>query len=552
MYAILQREFFTLLKTPQALFIQLGVAVMLSVMVLLAYPSGGVASEVGRQSEFVFRFCGYGMLAAVLLIVPAFPSTGIVKEKSSGTLQLLLNSPLHPVAIYFGKFFGVALFLLLLLTFSLPATLTCYSMGGISLWGEIVPMYAILCIAAILFIAVGILISTLSQTSDSALRYTYFAAFAISFLTIVPSFFLQGQSGSGATFASWLKIVSPFTAMTELMGHRDLGARVAGSQQNGIRDFLIAGGVLSIILIAINIFILSQRIFDLSRSAGKVTDDQSLAKRVGRRIFFLVDPSRRKKGIGAFTNPVFMKEFRTRKFGRSHWLLRLLAMCAVGSIALAYFATSSTHNWGPSAIAGIMVMLQISLIILIVPSLASGLISSELESGGWNLLMLTPMHPIRIVTGKLLSVLWIVILLLASTFPGYIVLAWAIDPSLKPQVWRVIVTLLLASFLTISISAMISSFFKKSAVSTAVSYVTTVLLFGGTMLIWMGADQIFGYPLVRSALLANPVSGALEAFQTTGFQQYQLLPMNWWVTIAATVVCLIVFVVRVAFLVRPR
>jgi hypothetical protein len=32
---------------------------------------------------------------------------------------------------------------------------------------------------------------------------------------------------------------------------------------------------------------------------------------------FLVDPQRRKKGIGFFMNPVMVKEFRTRRFGRN-------------------------------------------------------------------------------------------------------------------------------------------------------------------------------------------------------------------------------------------
>jgi ABC-type transport system involved in multi-copper enzyme maturation permease subunit len=549
--AIIQREFFSLIKTPQALLIQLAVAFALCLTILLTYPSDGVVSETGKQSEFVFRMCGYGLLFAMLLVVPAFPATGIVREKSSGTLALLLNSPLHPASIYFGKFLGVAFYLLLLLSLSLPAAFTCYSMGGISIQAEIMPMYLVLIVAAVLYIAIGMLISTLSQSADAALRLTYFATFVVAFLSLLPWLFLQGKDGLWPAIAQRLRFLSPVTPMAELMGHGDIGDVVASTPVQGLKWFLIYSSLLAVVFIVANIIILSRRMFDLSRSAGRVTDDRSLVVRASRRLFFVVDPNRRKKGIGFFINPVFVKEFRTRKFGRSHWLLRLISLCAIGSIALTYFATNSTRDWPVPMIAGTMVLLQISLVILIAPSLASGLISSELESGGWNLLMLTPMRPLKVVVGKLLSVLWIVGLILLATMPGYMVLVW-IEPTLKPQVWRVVITLLLASGLTIALSAMISSFFRRTAISTAVAYSVTVCLFAGTMLIWLGADRIFGYPLVRAALLLNPVSGALEAFQTEGFQQYQLLPGNWWVTTVGTLFCLCVFLIRTSLLMRPR
>ena len=105
---------------------------------------------------------------------------------------------------------------------------------------------------------------------------------------------------------------------------------------------------------------------------------------------------------------------------------------------------------------------------------------------------------------------------------------------------------------TISISAMISSFFRRAAVSTAVTYAVVTALFAGTMLIWLGRDTTFGYHVVRKALLINPISSALEAFQTPGFNNYVLMPLNWWITGIATVVCLLIFLIRTAAIMRPR
>ncbi|MEZ6109222.1 MAG: hypothetical protein R3B96_24860 [Pirellulaceae bacterium] len=72
---------------------------------------------------------------------------------------------------------------------------------------------------------------------------------------------------------------------------------------------------------------LNYRIFDRSRSQGIITNELSSGAQIARGVFYLVDPQRRKSGI-RWMNPVFIKEFRTRRFGRMHWILRLIAVCA--------------------------------------------------------------------------------------------------------------------------------------------------------------------------------------------------------------------------------
>ena len=56
---------------------------------------------------------------------------------------------------------------------------------------------------------------------------------------------------------------------------------------------------------------------------------------------------------------------------------------------------------------------------LLTPALAAGLISSEVESGGWQLLQMTPLSARKILIGKLASVVWPLLLILVSTLPGY-------------------------------------------------------------------------------------------------------------------------------------
>ena len=123
-----------------------------------------------------------------------------------------------------------------------------------------------------------------------------------------------------------------------------------------------------------------------------MTQDLSRKARTARRLFFLVDPQRRTGSTSLWVNPLLVKELRTRKFGRSQWVVRLVALCAIISLGLSYVAASGALSWGAGAVGGAIVLLQTVLLILFVPSLASGLVSSEREGGTWRLLRTTPVR----------------------------------------------------------------------------------------------------------------------------------------------------------------
>src|SRR4029079_15987907 len=116
---------------------------------------------------------GYGLLATMLLILPVFPATTIVREKNGGTLALLLNTPLGPWRIFFGKLLTVLGLAGIILALSLPAAAACYALGGVSLTGEFPRVYAVLALAAVECAALGLCVSSLSNSVDGAVRWTY-------------------------------------------------------------------------------------------------------------------------------------------------------------------------------------------------------------------------------------------------------------------------------------------------------------------------------------------------------------------------------------------
>jgi ABC-type transport system involved in multi-copper enzyme maturation permease subunit len=246
-----------------------------------------------------------------------------------------------------------------------------------------------------------------------------------------------------------------------------------------------------------------------------------------------------------------VKEFRTRRFGRSHWTLRLVAVTAVLSLGLSILAAGGAMGWGIEAVCGLLVLLQTALLVLFAPSLASGLVSSEREGGGWSLLRTAPLSPGKILRGKLASAAWPLLLLMCGTLPGYVVLM-TIQPELWAQVWRVVGCLAATAVFAILASAAMSSVFRTTAAATAASYLVIVAVCLLPLLVWLGRGAPFGHATVEAALLVSPVAAALHASEAPGFTAYRLLPENWWVMGGVSLALLVFLWLRTRQLYRPE
>ena len=350
------------------------------------------------RSLQVLRVFGYGLLIGVLLLSPAFPATSLVSERVRGTLALLLNSPLSATSIYCGKLLASLGFTAILLLMTIPAAGACHALGGVSERGGVVMLYAVLMMTAVQIATLGLLVSSRAQTLDGALRTTYALVLAIALLPLVPFWLTQGSAG--AEIADWVRCLSPIPAVMEVLGQSGIGSRGMGVN-SAILRYLLLSGIVGLGCAAATVWALETRPLDRGRPAGVMTQDRSTIGRWLRRLIFLVDPQRRSRGTSLLLNPVMVKEFRTRRFGRSHWTLRLIALTAVLSLALSYLAAGGALGWGIEETGGALVLLQTALLILFAPSLAAGLISSEREGRTWTLLRTTPLSSGRILRGKL-------------------------------------------------------------------------------------------------------------------------------------------------------
>jgi ABC-type transport system involved in multi-copper enzyme maturation permease subunit len=551
MNPILRRELLDVLRSGKALALQLGLALACALLVLIRWPTGEVADLSGAVSLHVLRVFGYGLLGSVLLLVPAFPATSLVREKVKGTLALLLNSPLRPWSIYLGKLFGVLGFAAVLLAMTLPAAAACHALGGSAGRGGIVVLYAVLAVAVVQLSTLGLLVSSRSQTTDGALRATYALVLAVCVLPLGPYALLRGAAGPWEEVLAWFRCLSPLPAVMEVLGQGDVGSHGIAAGAAAAPRYAIVALAFSLTCALATLSRLRPALLDRARPAGVMTQDRSLGGRLLRRVIFLVDPQRRSGGMSLWVNAVMVKEFRARRFGRSHWALRLIALCAILSLGLSYLAASGALGWGIEIIGGALVLLQIALLVLFAPSLAAGLVSSERESGSWQLLRMTPLSPLSIVFGKLLSVVWPLLLLLAATLPGYAAITM-IEPTLVPRVGRVALSLGLTAVFAVLLSAAVSSLCRTTAAASTAAYLTLLAVCLGPLLVWLGREAPFGHAAVEGVLLLDPVAAALNAAATPGFTGYELLPANWWIIGAACVALLGLLSVRTWQLYRPE
>jgi len=547
---IMQRELLSVFRTRRMFLFQCGLICIFAGLVIVRWPSDQHVALSGTRSQDVFRLFAYGLLTTQLLLLPVFPATNIVGEKNRGTLALLLNTPLGPWRIYMGKLLAVLGIAGIILVLSLPAAAACYALGGLSLTGEFPRAYGILALTALECAALGLCVSSFSNSLDEAVRWTYGLLLFVSVLSLGPHQFFQGSEGTLADLGAWLRCLSPYAAMMSILGSGDVAGQGLHSSDSVAWRFTVNSLIVAAGAALATVARLNHRIFDRSRPQGNISDDQRLAIRMLRRLMFVVDPQRRGRGIGWLVNPVMIKEFRCRRFGRLHWLLRLVAACAILSLALTYATTRGTLDWGVETIGGILVLMQVALLVLITPSLSAGLISGERESGGWTLLTMTPLSVYRILLGKLMSVVLTLALVMCATLPGYVVMVY-IEPGLRFQVQRVVICLAATAGFAMLLSAAAGSLFRRTAPATATAYAALLSVCAVPLLIWMGRNAPFGHDTVETALSINPIAAALSVIRTPGFQEYNLLPANWWFLGISSFVSLLVLIAQTRRISRP-
>lgn len=117
----------------------------------------------------------------LLLVLPLLTMGLLTDERRNGTLELVLTSPVRPVELTFGKFLGaVALFALM----CLPTLPYYYFLAQGGQWepGVVLAGYAGLLLLAMVQIAIGLFVSSLTESALVSALGTYGVLVALGYI----------------------------------------------------------------------------------------------------------------------------------------------------------------------------------------------------------------------------------------------------------------------------------------------------------------------------------------------------------------------------------
>ena len=187
-------------------------------------------------------------------------------------------------------------------------------------------------------------------------------------------------------------------------------------------------------------------------------------------------------------NPVLAKELRDRvRTWRSPLLITIYLMALAGIGGFYYYLQTRYSYGGTQAlrlgleIFGILAIAQLILIAFLTPGMTASIISGERERQTWPLLLVTRLSPLSIVTGKLLSAISYMVLLILVSMPIYstVFLFGAVDMS---ELLLVALISLVTTVTIASIGLFCSALFKRTITAIVISYLLTFFIFGGTFI----------------------------------------------------------------------
>jgi ABC-2 type transport system permease protein len=166
-------------------------------------PMGGPPSANVNQD--MIRPLLYNVTILVLFVLPGVTMRTYSEEKRSGTIELLLTSPITDFQIIMGKFFGaMALYsLMLMVTWIHVGVLFFY---GSPEWKPLAVAYLGLLLLGGCFISIGLFISSLTKNQVVAFMVT----FSIFLFLWIISWIGTSVGPNAAAVASYLSIVDHY------------------------------------------------------------------------------------------------------------------------------------------------------------------------------------------------------------------------------------------------------------------------------------------------------------------------------------------------------
>jgi len=398
-----------------------------------------LSTTANLTAQFFVAF-SWIQIIAVLALGPAIAAGTIASERQRRTIEYLFASTLSNGEIVFGKLLARLLHLVVVVLVGVPVLALAMMLGGIA--PEALLVLTIITLStAVTVTTLSIALSVWTTRPRDAISRAYLVLAA--FLIIPPVLYAFMQSTTGLQFS-----IAPLIAVNDqlLAAHPlwVLGSAVFQASTANTADAWLAVGAMvrnhaiATVLAGAAAALLVRRVH--LRQAGRAPRRQWRWRQ------------RLRPAMGE--RPVFWKE----AFAPSRGGLGIIGMIAVALLVgvvllvlgwsyISYLENSSDHWAKESFIGAVLSVGTVAgcLLVLVLLVRAASVITSEKESGSWDVLLSTPLSPGEIVGGKVfgsMASLWPALLLMALIWS----FALLVDPPIGLAVAFILLTLLCVSF----------------------------------------------------------------------------------------------------------
>jgi ABC-type transport system involved in multi-copper enzyme maturation permease subunit len=218
-------------------------------------------------------------------------------------------------------------------------------------------------------------------------------------------------------------------------------------------------------------------------------------------------------------NPIMVKELRSRMRGaRAFIVLTGVLVLLAGVSYLFYRIVLSATRYSNSPIGPqigytlllVLMLVEMLIVCFVTPAVTAGAISGEKEKLTYEMLFATPLRPVAILWGKLLSALGYVFLLLLASVPlASLVFVYG-GVTLADMVKALAV--LVATAVTLGITGVtLSAWLGRTVRATVLSYLFVLTLLIGPFLVWILMGVLRNEMPPAWILVPNPIGALLSA-----------------------------------------
>jgi len=586
---IFQREFSASSRSMKTNFLIWAYLILLALVILLLWPAGGIHSVASSSSKQIFALFFSINLTLILLMVPAFSATAISWEKENNTYDSLFITMLRPHEIMQGKLISAILMLLILVFLSVPIASVCALTGGISV-ALVVKIVLLILVTAFSYGIAGLACSAWASRSSTSVVMNYVVIIIFAGASWLPAALLSNLMFLQSFKSLWqfIRCASPYDAMFYLLYPETYRLSMETLSRSNLITPYTLFMAFSVVFSMVSFSFFARGI---TRPAVKskaiqgefYTSGSQAIKRKLTWPFYLIDPLKRKKNIGNWSNPVFVAEMRSKLFANPKFVVRTVAAIFIISLViLTLVSWQYSTMLRADTVRIVAIIFQICVVALLAPGVSSGLITDEITSGTFQMLRMTPMKPYTVILGKLKATFFYALIFIVSSFFVLFAMLYLEQQTVFPDIsifspqfwtevvqrshqpdwygkvwetyWRIVVWIIIlllstVTFLTGGLFA--SSISKNTGMATAISYVITALICVVSM-----APLVLGNKLSPTLsywiISFNPITAAAQATNNSLSEYPGLWRANVVCLSSLIVFFLIAATIRTWYLFRTR